>query len=291
MTKLINIIIGITLLGALESQAQQLPSLGWFEKCQLYYNPAFAGSGEAIRGAAINRTQWKEIDGAPESFVLSADLPLGKNIGGGILVSHDKIGFNEDNNISFNGSYRLYLDASSNIQFGLRAGASLVKISAGDAFQWDDGDPLAVTANSFIPRIGFGVLYSRSDFHVGFSAPDFFSVDTEGIYLDESTAMRKNYILTSGVKIEISEYLTFVPGVLLKYYDSSGLNYILNAGFELNQTVNVGISYGNPKIYGLYGLVSLSPKVKFGYRHEYSPNSISIGEFGTGEFLLTYGFN
>ncbi len=287
--KLILLTCSLTLVSFVE--AQQMPTLGWFEKAQLYYNPAFAGQGERLQGTLINRTQWKGVQGAPLTRNLNIESPIGKGVGVGFALSQDKLGFIRDNNASFNASYRLYLNETAFLQMGIRAGVSLVNASYSDAFQWDGGDYLGATANSTIPRLGLGALYKHTKYYIGFSAPDFFSVDSKNLYNDGNTAMRKNYFLIAGGTLELTEYLSFVPSVMVRYYQTSGINYVLNAGFELNQTVTAGASYANPNIYGFYGLVSVTPKVRFGYRHELSPNSISIGEFGTGELLLTYGFN
>lgn len=273
--------------------AQILPHLGWYEEAQLFYNPSYAGSGDELRGVLINRGQWKGIKGSPQTYLLGIDAPLGKGMGFGGTLSRDEIGHTVENKFSLDASYRIYINSKSFFQTGIKAAISHFSSNFSQLSQWDDNDPLKVTTSTFVPRVGFGLMYIHPKYYAGISFPDFYSYDTKNVFINESQNkfMRRNYFFTGGTKIAISEYVSFVPTAIIRYYEKRGINYTLNIGLELNQTINVGLSYVHPAIYGIYGKVALSPRFKFGYRHEYSPSVISVGTFGTGEFLLTYGFH
>ncbi|MCU0431320.1 MAG: type IX secretion system membrane protein PorP/SprF, partial [Cytophagaceae bacterium] len=78
--------------------------------------------------------------------------------------------------------------------------------------------------------------------------------------------------------------------VMLRYYPSRPLYYLVNAGLEFNQTVTAGLSYASPSTIGIYGLVGLSPKLKFGYRYELIRGGFQIGNFSSNELTMVYGF-
>jgi len=289
ITKTIQLVL---LLLSSSSFSQMMPHIGWFEETQLLYNPAYAGTSEEIRGAIISRTQWNGIDGAPRTNAITIDKHLGKSVGAGLDVTSDQIGSTYNLNFSLNGSYRVYLNANSYIQGGLKAGVSYVSSDFSSLEQWDDGDPLKVSQTVVVPKIGFGFMYIHKNFFVGASIPDFVAADTKGVLSDEgeNKYLRKNYFFTVGTKFELTEFISVVPNAMVRYYSTRGTNFILNVGVELNQTILLGVSYVHPSVYGLYAKIGITPRLKVGYRHEISPTIVSVGSFGTGEFLLSYGF-
>ncbi len=273
--------------------SQILPHLGWFEETQLFYNPSYAGLGDELRGTVLSRLQWKGITGSPSTNYLAMDAPLGKRVSIGGTIGNDKIGQTVENKISVDGSYRVYVSSKSFFQTGLKVGVSHISSKYSKLSQWDENDPLKEDINVGVLRLGFGLTYKTPKFYVGAAIPGYYSTNPNNVFSDASNIryMRRNYFFTAGTHFEISEYITFVPSTLIRYYEKRAVNFILNLGLELNQTVQIGVSYVHPSIYGVYGKVALTPRVKFGYRHEFSPSVISVGTFGTGEFLLTYGFN
>ena len=274
------------------SYSQLMPHIGWFQETQLIYNPAYAGTSEEIRGSVLSRQQWKGIDGAPKSHLLTVDKHLGKGIGAGLSILRDEIGYTKNTNVSLNLSYRVYLNSTSYIQGGLKAGMSHLASNYSDLEQWDEDDPLKVSETVIVPKIGFGAMYIHKEFFVGFSIPDYIAFDTKGVLPneDDNKYLRNNYFLTMGTKFELTEFMSFVPSALIRYYNTRGVNFTLNAAVELNQTILMGVSYVHPSVYGVFGKIGITPRLKVGYRHEISTTIVSVGNFGTGEFLLSYGF-
>lgn len=291
--KLYIVLFSFVFCAQLKSVAQILPNLGWFNEAQLFYNPSYAGLGDELRGTLLSRGQWKGIVGAPSTYYLAADSPLGKRVGLGAAISRDAIGHTVENKFAVNASYRVYMNSKSFFQAGLKAEIAHFSSKYSQLSQWDEDDPLKVDVNTTVPRIGFGITYKTPSYYVAFSAPDFFSFDTKGQLSDnkDNRYMRRNYFLIGETELTISEYVKLIPSVMIRYYEKRAFNFTFNAGIELNQTVQVGLSYVHPNIYGIYGKVALTPRIKFGYRHELSPTVISVGTFGTSELLLTYGFN
>src|SRR5688572_25439896 len=90
--------------------AQQDPQFSQNMFNRLYVNPAYAGSSEAICFTGLFRSQWVELEGKPQTFVFSGDMPLFNNkVGVGLSVSPDKLGFENTLTAKLAGAYRFTL--------------------------------------------------------------------------------------------------------------------------------------------------------------------------------------
>lgn len=284
-------ILAITIATTLLANAQQKPTIGWFEENQLFYNPAAAGSGEDLKATMLIRNQWAGFDNSPQTISINTDMPLGKGIGAGIDIYQDQVGAHTDKTLGLNGSYRLYLSSTAILQMGLKAGLSFMRLSNGDAFQFDNGDPLKIDQNTTIKRIGIGALLKLPNYYIGISSPDFRSIESQGI-VSNTNGIKTNYSIMAGGNFEATEYFAVLPSTNINFYNGS-ISLVLNLGVEINQTVVLGASFINPTAFGLYGKMALTSKVKFGYRHEFRlvNHSDELNRLSSSELLLTYGFN
>lgn len=273
--------------------AQQYPSVGFFTNTQLFFNPAYAGSGEGIRATGLHRAQWTRVPSAPQTQIVAIDAPVGRGIGLGATVSRDKFFSYNQIDIMPSVSYRVNIGPETYVQAGLRAGVSIVNFG-NDAFQWQADDPLKndQTRNGVVPRIGAGLFLKAPKYFVGLSAPDLVNIDSKKIFYDNSTGkktIKTNYFLTAGARIDVSEYITFVPNALVRAYANRPLYASINAGFEFNQTVLFGVGYIYSNGFAAYTMIGFTPKIKAGYRFEYSPSDANIGKYSTNEIVITYG--
>jgi type IX secretion system PorP/SprF family membrane protein len=273
--------------------AQQYPSIGFFTNTQLFFNPAYAGAGEGIRATALYRSQWTSVSGGPQTQIFAVDSPLGRGIGLGGTVSRDAYSSYSQVDIMPSVSYRVNLGPETYVQAGLRAGVSVVNYGPG-AFQWDANDPLNnnQTRNGAVPRIGAGFYLKAPRYFVGLSAPDLVNIDSKKLFYDNTTGkktIKTNYFLTAGAKVDVSEYITFVPNALARVYADRPFYASVNAGFEFNQTVLFGVGYIYTNGIAAYTQIAFTPKIKAGYRFEYSPSNSNIGKFATNEIMISYG--
>lgn len=291
--RLVFFCAAVTMLSITDSFAQQYPSVGFFTNTQLFFNPAYAGSGEGIRATGLYRAQWTGVSGAPQTQIVAIDGPLGRGIGLGATVSRDKFFSYSQVDIMPSVSYRINVGPETYVQAGLRAGVSIVNFGT-DVFQWDDNDPLKnnQTRNATVPRIGAGLFFKAPKYFVGLSAPDLVNIDSKKIFYDNTTnkkTIKTNYFLTAGARLDVSEYITFVPNVLVRAYANRPLYASINAGFEFNQTVLFGVGYIYSNGLAAYTMIGFTPKLKAGYRFEYSPSDANIGKYSTNEIVISYG--
>lgn len=279
------------------SSTQILPNIGQFQSALLYYNPAYAGSSTNLRLHLINRAQWVNIAGAPNTQMLTADAPISKNLGAGIVLSRNAFGDFQNFGFNLNVSYRVKLTKASFIQFGIKGGTQTLKNNFEDSFVWDSNDELLTGGygQGTVPRIGFGVFYKIKKSYLGFAVPDLLYFDSKNVFSDPNTGkslLRNNFVFDAGTELNLNEFVTFLPHMMLRYYPSRAMNYQVNLGFEFNQTFIAGLSVLDPSSLGIYAKVSVSPKLKLGYHYGFNYNqSTGLGKFATHEILISYGFD
>ena len=279
---------------ALSAEAQIYPNIGQFQNVLLYYNPAYAGSGTQFRATGIYRNQWTKYPGSPNTQVITAEAPLGKNVGGGIVLDRYSIGNTLQVNFSANASYRIKTGRESFVQFGLKAGVSQLNFGAGNSFVWDENDPgLLLNANKgIIGTFGAGVFYKKKSFYAGLSIPDLVLIDPNKLYYDAATnksLAKKNFFFMTGVKLNVTDFIALQPNVLIRYYPTRPLNYYINLSVIFNQTFTAGVGFMYPKALALYTNVNITPKIIIGYRYEFNTSGFALGNYGSSEILVRYG--
>ncbi|MGI8893311.1 MAG: type IX secretion system membrane protein PorP/SprF, partial [Bacteroidia bacterium] len=60
------------------AMAQQDPQFSQYMFNKLSFNPAVAGSKDAICMGALYRNQWVDSDGAPKTGIFDVDVPIGQ---------------------------------------------------------------------------------------------------------------------------------------------------------------------------------------------------------------------
>ena len=278
----------------MNSGAQIMSNIGQFQYGQLLFNPAYSGSSTSLRAQLIHRNQFVKTDGSPSYQYLLVDAPISSKWGLGGAAEMKRTGKLREITVSANPSYRIKFDKKSFLQFGMRVAASRFSNNLTDAFVWDDNDEIISSFNSgTVFRLGTGVFYKLGKIYMGLSSPDLLNVDPNKVFYDDETnetSLGSNVVFNTGIEIFINEFTTLLPNVMLRYYSNRPLNYYLNMGVELNQTVIVGFSVVDPMAYGFYTRISVSPKVKVGYHYEFGMNSHELSPFHTNELTLAYGF-
>ena len=138
----ITIVLAVTVLTI--TNAQQDPQYTQYMYNMNVVNPAYAGSKENLAIGLLYRTQWVNINDAPQTGTLSVHSPIGKNVGLGLSVISDRIGPVEENNVYADFSYTLNLGGEHRLAFGLKGGVTIQNIGLfsdiGNGFVNDSGD-------------------------------------------------------------------------------------------------------------------------------------------------------
>ena len=107
----------------------------------LSVNPAYAGSRGQFSAAALYRSQWVGLAGAPESFTLNLHSPIRESkVGYGLSVINDNIGEGtvQETDIDAVISYSLNVSEKAKLSFGLKLGGSILNLDFSQLRNFDN---------------------------------------------------------------------------------------------------------------------------------------------------------
>lgn len=292
----------VALLMTRGAMAQQLPIFTQHNNSYAFANPAFFGMSEGINLMGLYRQQWAgfvDADGnnvAPQSFLLSGDMPLRVLHGGlGFSVLQDHIGFENDVNIGLGYSYHMDLGGST---LGVGLSGTLINRSVdfSQLHPISEGDPLLVglgeeSAMLFDFNVGVFWQIPESVF-VGFSVVNVLESMTKALNDNaESSASfvtDRTFYLMAGYPFQFEGLpnFKFVPSVNFMTDISA---WQLNASMKVvyRDLFSLGVNYRPQESVGL--MVGLTIKdITVGYA--YDINTMGLGVPGSHEIALSYCF-
>jgi type IX secretion system PorP/SprF family membrane protein len=209
-----NLLLLLTVLLSLSWTATEAQQLSHFSQYMLngyLVNPALAGAenyGELKTGY---RSQWSGVEGAPESFYLTAHTPLGKrnrnttstsfpyrertgskslrqnykrngvqralpHHGLGMAIVRDKAGVLQRTDVGVSYAYHLPISRSLKLSAGMTGGISLYQVDEAALELTNPNDPafLGSYYNQAKPNIAAGMLLYSERFYLGFASTQLF---------------------------------------------------------------------------------------------------------------------
>ena len=193
-------------------------------------NPAYAGYKEELFAQLGLRSQWVDLEGAPQTGLLSLDGLLdlygARRHGGGIQVMADQLGPQTATSAYLNYAYRLRLDRedTQRLSFGVGAGVTQYSLDGTKIVVLDDGDgalPPGKISN-FVPDIRFGIYYHNAKWYAGVSIMDLLSgSNSDNLFRWDQTTVdrirrRRHLYIIGGMLVDLSESVKLRPSVLYK---------------------------------------------------------------------------
>ncbi len=234
------------------SQAQEEAVLMHYQINPLLINPATAGFDAEHHKLFINtRTQWTGFPGAPKTYSVSYNGPIGKRLGIGALLYAESIG-----NVS---SYRAQLsyafrydieDRGLSFALGLSTEFHEMRLnnSSLDNPLYDAGDEVVGDAEegvkAFDASLGFTGSYKKNTFF-GIALPNLIRNRLDNIGVDStSNSFIQYFTLHAGHKFEVSNSFSLEPSFLLKKVRNVPFQFDINlkASF-LDEKLIGGVSY------------------------------------------------
>jgi type IX secretion system PorP/SprF family membrane protein len=171
MKKTLTLSMFVLFLGKM-AFAQQEPMFTKYMFNTLVYNPAYAGSKEYLSLAALHRTQWLEIEGAPSTQSLTAHTPLrNQRVGVGFSLVNDIIGPTRSTGANLSYAYRIPM-GKYKLSVGLQGG--ILNYNS-DWKSLNPDDPLDPAfqndVNLLLPNFGMGIFFYGEKFYFGVSSP------------------------------------------------------------------------------------------------------------------------
>lgn len=270
-----------------QAQAQKEPQYTQYMYNIGSFNPAYVGTVETPEVIGLYRAQWIDIEGAPRTVRVGANLPMkNERHGLGINIVNDQLGPSTQTFIDASYSFQIKLDEAVKLSFGIDAGGSMLNVDYSKGLFEVSGE--VENVNKFYPTVGAGTFLYSDKWYVGISAPNFL---TNGLY-DEEVAkvieekIQLNFI--AGYVFDLSENLEFKPAALLNTLSGAPLNLNLSANFRYARQFTLGVGYHvDNAISGLAGF-QLAPSTFVGYAYDYNTNNLADYNNGSHEIILKF---
>ncbi len=288
----------VSILGALNIQAQQDPMYTHYMFNTLMVNPGYAGSRDALTITGLHRSQWVDFKGAPVVQSLTMHSPFkNEHFGVGLSVLNDKIGSSNRTSIFGDFAYRMKLNKKSKLALGLSAGANIFQGNLSSLQLDQQSDPAFQNniTNRALPNFGFGLYYSRERFYAGISAPGLLQNNYSNVSLVNGTnlvgAEQRHYFFIAGAVLNITDNLAFKPTTLIKATSAAPIQADFTASFIIMKKVLLGVMYRTGDALG--GLIGFNAtdQLYLGYSYDWS-YGLRTGKYNQGshEIVLRYDF-
>ncbi len=270
----------------------------------LPFNPAYAGNKDNPTLISSYRMQWIGIEGAPQTFFLSTDLPLRSNkMAIAADVYADKIGDFSVLKSYLSYAYKIQLNSNYRASFGLAMGYENRNNNRPN--NSSSVDPIFNNLNfnehAFDARTG---IYISSDrFYFGLSATSLLS---QSIEASNSITNYSTFYLSSGYTKSISPTLTLFPSFLYKDNFMTGGVFNFTQYIGINSKYWFGFSYrngintfnnknlkfinSNSRVLSMLMNIEILENMRIGYAYDYSLSTLNQFENGSHELLITYTF-
>ena len=272
--------------------AQQLPLYSQYMFNTLEINPAYAGFKESMQFTSIFRKQFNGIKDAPETALLSFDMPIGTTkLGVGLRLVDDKISVSRTSGAQASMSYHIDGD-NSRMSFGLQIGALNYKANMTDLNVTHAGDPIfAQDVNTLVANFGTGIFYNTDKYYAGISVPNIVRTHLRetNIALNQYEVKQSpHFYVNAGMLINLNDNFILKPSFLLRGVKGIPLNYDINANVFFRDLLSMGVSYrSHSAVVGLMDFRVIQ-QLRLGYAYDYNVGRLSAFAKGTHEIILRY---
>ncbi|MEY3237813.1 MAG: hypothetical protein RI883_1914 [Bacteroidota bacterium] len=273
------------------SFGQQDEQMSLYMYNPLYFNPAYAGSRDAISTVAMARFQWVNFKGAPTSQWFSVHSPiLHKALGVGAHVINDQIGNRNRTSIYGDISSSIQLNKkkdrlSAGITFGIDAiGYDFTNSQVNDQTDPYYGKSFSVTK----PNLGAGLYYYGEKHYVGISVPRLFESKITDVNNVLQTLTNRHFFISAGYVFDLNSVLKFKPSTLIKYTPHTPITFDVNASFLMYEKLWAGIMYRFNEAMGVNVVYNIKRTFHVGYVYDFPINGLRTYQSGSHEIVLQY---
>ncbi|WP_405270017.1 type IX secretion system membrane protein PorP/SprF [Cellulophaga sp. Ld12] len=284
--------------GATTLSAQQDAQYTQYMYNTISVNPAYAGSRGVLSIAALHRSQWVGLDGAPTTQTLNLHTPVSRRVGLGLSIVNDEIGngTNQDTYFDAAFSYTIPTSEEGKLSFGLKAGGHFLNIDFSKLRNYGAESNLPNVDNKFSPNFGAGVYYHTDKFYSGLSVPNFLQTehfDSAGTNSSSFLAEeRLNIYFITGYVFDLNPNLKFKPAGLVKAVKGAPLQIDVSANFLINDKFSVGAAYRWDAAVSLLAGFQISEQLMLGLAYDKETTDLGATRFNDGSFevFLRYEF-
>lgn len=293
-------------------------------------NPAITGIENYTDVKLSYRNQWVGINGAPVTGYFSIQGPIGKkdlrtNVtsveipgedprgkkywdeyavspphqGIGLTAINDKAGYINRWSIAGTYAYHKPLGVRTALALGFSAGFSSVNLDRSkiDFGGMDPNDPAIGFSTGelkkIMPELGAGLWLYSNRYFIGASVlniiPGKAKFVTNSTY---GTYFTPNYFVTAGYKMFIAEDVSFLPSVMLQYWEPQLMGLHTNFKLQYRDDIWIGGSYRfSDLVSGYSGMVGVNVSNTFNVSYAYenaTTSRLKTYTKGTHEIMLGF---
>ena len=191
------IIVALFLFGSL--YAQQEPNYSLYRYSMNILNPAYAGADGKTSITGNIRSQWVNVQDAPETQSFFFAMPLGKRVGIGASVANDKTFIESQTLFNIDFSYEVPVSENAKLYLGLKAGGSTYDIDRDNLTNYSvfPVDPALDNIDTgFRPNVGVGGYLLGEKYFISLSMPSLLASDGINTMMEELLIRQIKHIYT-----------------------------------------------------------------------------------------------
>jgi type IX secretion system PorP/SprF family membrane protein len=293
MSRLKITLLALSFCLVMKIKAQQDPMYSQYMFNIQVVNPAYAGTWERVGFMALTRLQWAGIENAPQTNTFSFQAPYSrKKVGMGLSVITDEIGHENRLMVMGDYSYRLNINRSTWLRFGIKGGFVNYSNDLNKYTLQNTSDPAyqGVIEQEFIPNFGVGLFLHSDRYYFGASVPKLletkFDVAKESNY--SVSAETRHWFIMGGYVLPLNEEVKFKPSFLTKIVRGAPAQIDFNASFLIREKFWVGAMYRTNKAYGANVQFVINDQIRLGYSVDYGSGSFYRKSNGIHEVMISY---
>ena len=267
---------------------------------EMFINPAYAGSKEAMAVNLTHRQQWVNFPGRPITTAFTLHGPLANNkMGLGLSVLNEQIGKLNRNLLYLNYAYRIKTGDKGQLAFGLMAGIhnQVNKFSELKATETGDIQISQNLPSSTAPNFGTGIYYNTKTFYAGLSIPRM--IDDSYLFNQSGDVVKSikvnpnkfHYYLTVGNVFEINDDLKLKPQAMVKMVQNAPVQFDVNVNALIKNKLWAGLGYRSGASMSVILGYQATSQLLASYSYDYSLTKIQKYSQGSHEITIGYLFS
>ena len=289
-------LLSAVVLGSWTAQAQQLPFISNYLNTAYLFNPAYSGIEGKTEISVLNRRQWTDIQGAPETQFMAFngnrdDLKFG----------YSGYAFNDQTDIvarsGFYGSYAWHVKFTdrNSLSLGLGAGYVNNNINVAGIRVPDELDPVLFSAlNTGKFDLNFGFNLQFGDFSFGAAVPNLLApkVDFSDNYLGPMQYhYMRHYVVNTQYDVNLQKGLmTLSPFITVRANEVTVPQVDAGLMFNHKEYFYVGAAYRSSYAVTANTGLHLTENITLGYAYDFSLNTYGFALGNSHEIMLRYTF-
>ncbi|MFK7981581.1 MAG: PorP/SprF family type IX secretion system membrane protein [Saprospiraceae bacterium] len=294
MKKIILFVISLSFI-SLTTYAQEKSAFTHYHINPALINPAASGASGNQQLFLHARNQWTGFPGAPKTYALSYDGPIGKTFGLGATIYSENISYMSRFRAAVNYAFRYELDKLK-IGFGFSTEFSQMKLddavltdrnyTAGD-LNIEDG---INGINNFDASIGFYGMYNDQTFF-GIAFPNIIMARLDGDSANGNDEPEGYYLFNLGHRFKSHEYgFSLEPSILLRRSRGVPFQADINLkGYFLEDKLIGGLSYRTGSRSDL-GILVGSKFTNFAFHYTFDVSFQKFQQYSNGAHEITLSF-